>query len=389
MKNHKLFLFSTFVLIVVGGQYFWYYVHKNRLLNKMIGQMIILGFHGTSPRDAEVQALAQDIRAGRVGGVILFNIDVRKAKSSGNQEWRRQTKSHNIIDVEQVAQLNEFLQNAAHDGGNPPLFVAVDQEGGTVIRLGPEHGFPVVLPAAKEMSNMPLSKIEELYFETGVALHRLGFNVDFAPVVDIDVNPKSPAIGALGRAFSADPSEVIDYGRVASNGLARAGMIYTFKHFPGHGSAEHNTHYGIADITNLWSTIELQPYRELVTSTMSGMVMVAHLICGQIDPTMPASLSPKWIDGILRRDIGFDGVVISDDLQMDAIYGRYGLRETLRLSINAGNDILLIGNNLKRMKNPVSLLHREIITMVRHGEISQERLKKSYERILKLKEKIR
>jgi beta-N-acetylhexosaminidase len=262
------------------------------------------------------------------------------------------------------------------------LFISIDQEGGRVARLLAQHGFDFVLPAAQDLSALTMPEIYDKYKELGLQLFGLGFNLNFAPDTDVNVNPASPAIGALGRAYSADATLVGEYGRVAANGLNEAGIIASFKHFPGHGSAGTDTHAGLTDITSTWQEYELEPYADVPANTM---VMVAHVINGKIDPTYPATLSQKTVNGLLRGQLGFQGVVITDDLQMGAIYDEYGFAEALRLAILAGNDVLLLGNNLTYTENIGRLAHEEIMKMVHNGDIPRERIQESYERIIRLK----
>ncbi len=382
----KIIIASLAFLIVAAGVGGCFY-YREQKLSDMVGQMILVGFRGTSPNDTSVKDLANDIRDGKIGGVILFSVDVEQGRAKGLSaaELRAQSKSRNIIDTIQVKKLNAYLSDAARQGGRPPLFVSIDQEGGRVIRLGPEHGFDFKMPSARDMSKMKMKDIFKLYTDLGVRLRQLGFNLDFAPCVDLDVDPKSPAIGAMGRAFSNDPARVARYGAIATMGLTRGGVLSSFKHFPGHGSAGTDTHDGMTDITKTWSESELVPYK---TVPKSAMVMVAHVVNENFD-TLPASLSPKMIGDVLRGRLGFRGVVISDDLQMGAIYENYGLTETLRMAILAGNDILLLGNNLKYTENLGRVAHDEVMKMVHDGKIPRARIRESYDRIIKIKQKIR
>lgn len=332
-------------------------------------------------------AIARDIHAGRIGGVILFSIDVEQGNQAGYspRELRTKTKSRNIQSIDQVRELNQYLTAAARRGGKPVLFTAIDQEGGAVIRIGPEHGFKTPLPPARDMAAMNMDTVADLYYKQGQKLSDLGFNLNFAPCTDVDINPQSPAIGVRGRAYSSDPERIYEYGHTAANAMARAGVLSSFKHFPGHGSATGDTHAGLVDITNTWKRDELRPY---ATVPATSMVMVAHVINGNIDPENPASLSPDTINKLLRGQMGYNGVVITDDLQMGAIYNHYGLRETLRRAILAGNDIMLLGNNLQYTENLGRIAHREIIDMVSRGEIPRRRIRESYKRILKLKKQL-
>jgi beta-N-acetylhexosaminidase len=336
--------------------------------------------------DTEVKDLALDIGAGKIGGVILFSIDAEKKKGLSAIDKHNLLKSRNIVTVDQVKKLNKFLSLAARNKGRPPLLISLDQEGGWVTRLKPEHGFDLSIPTAKDMEQMFETEvsegIEKIYINLGLQLAALGFNLNFAPCVDVDVNPLSPAIGKFSRAFSTDPKKVSTYGMAAAKGLWLAGVLSSFKHFPGHGSATDDTHQGKADVTTSWKDYELQPYEKVPLSTM---VMVGHLFNAKIDAVYPASLSEKTIKGVLRKRLNFDGVVISDDLQMGAIYQNANLKEILRQAINAGNDILLLGNNKYYTKNLGRRAHREILKMIKNGEISRTRIQESFERIIKLK----
>ncbi|MCL2748998.1 MAG: glycoside hydrolase family 3 [Alphaproteobacteria bacterium] len=378
-----LIIVAVAIGVIVGVAHHF----RQQALSHMVGQMILVGFRGTTPDDAAVKDLAADIKAGKIGGIILFNVDVEQGLAAGLSmpEVRKQIKSRNIIDVDQVKRLNEFLSDAARQGGRLPLFVSIDQEGGAIVRLVPEHGFDMVMPSAKEQSKLDMNQINSLYAELGGRLHVLGFNVNFAPCVDVDVNPESPAIGARGRAFSANPERVSEYGHAAADGLKKANVLSSFKHYPGHGSAGTDTHDGMTDITKTWQEYELEPYENVPAYTM---VMVAHVVNGRIDPDFPASLSQKTINGLLRGQLGFRGVVISDDLQMGAIYNHYGLAETLRMSIMAGTDILLLGNNLQYTENLGRIAHTEIMKMVKEGKIPRSRIQESYDRIKKMKQTI-
>jgi beta-N-acetylhexosaminidase len=366
--------------------------HRNKELDRMVGQMILVGFRGKTSDDIAVQELARNIKEGRVGGVILFSVDVARGREYGMTDaaFRTATKSRNIVNVDQVRELNEYLSAAARRGRRPSLFISIDQEGGRVARLGPEHGFDFAMPSARELAAMRTpEQVGEMYYELGANLRKLGFNLNFAPVVDVDVNPDSPAIGRMGRSFSNDPQRVAEYARAAAQGLSRAGIIYSYKHFPGHGSASGDTHVTAVDITGTWDALELEPYRALAHTGMPGMVMTAHVTHTAKDENFPASMSEKIIGGILRDDIGYDGVVISDDLQMGAIYQHFGLREALKRSILAGNDIMLLGNNLKHVENLGRVAHEEIVDLVRTNEIPRAKIKESYRRIMELKKNLR
>lgn len=209
-------------------------------------------------------------------------------------------------------------------------------------------------------------------------------------MVDVNVNPRSPAIGALGRSFSSDPAVVIAHARAVLAEHRAAGVLTAVKHFPGHGSATADTHLGFVDVTGTWRPAELDPYRTLVGEGAVDMVMTAHVVNRRLDPQWPATLSPATITGLLRDELGFRSVVISDDLQMGAIADHYGLKTALHQALLAGVDLLLVGNNNPRAYEPdiaprvVSL----VAELVREGAVSEARIDESVARVRALKARL-
>ncbi len=335
------------------------------------GQMIMLGFRGLSVDPSD--RIVSDIQAGRAGGVILFDYDVQL-----------DSPVRNIKNPDQVRALIHDLQEAAQ----VPLFVAVDQEGGRVSRLKPGHGFPD-FPGAEELGrtgNVELT--EETARKMGGLLAGLGFNCNLAPVVDVNVNPNNPAIGRLGRSFSNDPAKVSLQARAFVKGLQAEGILSCLKHFPGHGSAFNDSHLGLTDVTQTWQPLELRPFQDLIRSHHGDMVMTGHLFNADLDPQFPATLSSGIITGLLREELGFSGVVLSDDLQMKAISAHYGLRETVRRSINAGVDVLLFANNLEYDPKIAAKVQTLILELVAAGEVDVQAIEASYERIMRLKDRL-
>lgn len=340
-------------------------------LEEMAGQMIMTGFRGTGdpPLSEDLQELLVDIRQGRVGGVILFDRD-----------HLSNTAGRNIVSLEQTGFLVARLQAAAP----VPLFIAVDQEGGRVRRFKQEHGVDYT-PSAQELGRGTPDATFSEALRLGKVLRTVGVNLNFAPSLDVDVNPMSPAIGALGRSFSPDPGKVVSHGRAFALGMTQAGILACYKHFPGHGSATADTHNGLTDISASWQKEELIPYRALLPLQPPAMVMIGHVVLRQKTGNLPASLSRKAITGMLRRDLGWKGVVITDDLQMQAIEGQYSTREAIRLAVLAGVDILLFGNNLKHDSQEGRKIHATLVDLARSGEIPPKRIEESYKRIMKLK----
>lgn len=336
-------------------------------LETLVGQMVMLGFRGTFlEADSPIR---RDIAEGHLGGVIFFDRDM---KLPG--------RPRNIVSPEQTRAFISAMRAEA----KIPLFVAVDQEGGKVRRLKPEKGF-MNLPSAADLGKGVPENSRECAANLGAELRYLGFNMDFAPVSDIAVTADSPAIGRLGRAFSADPEIVIAHNRAFLKGLASAGVIGCLKHFPGHGSALRDTHLGVTDITKTWRPMELAPYERLIREGVVPVVMVGHLYHADIDPRFPASLSSLAITGLLRSKLGFEGVVISDDLQMKAVWDHFSLRDVISLSVQAGTDILLFGNNMEYDPDLLPKIQGVMRELVENGTVSRERLEQSYIRIMRLK----
>ncbi len=290
-----------------------------------IAGLLIVGFRGQ--RLAEAPWLRQAIARDGLGGVILFDRDQRTGGA------------RNVATPTQVESLTAELRAAAGLGG---LLIGVDQEGGVVTRLGPAHGYPSLVSEAA-VGRGTLAAAQAWARALAATVAGAGCNLDFAPVVDLDVNPTSPAIGALGRSFSANPATVARLAGIELDALHARGVRSAVKHFPGIGSSTVNTDFGVADVSTTWSRTELDPYRELAAAGKLDAVMVGHVVNGQLDPSYPASLSQPTLT-VLRDDIGFDGPAVTDDLQAAAITQRYGADEAVLLALEAGNDLLLFAN---------------------------------------------
>ena len=335
-------------------------------LDIMIGSMLMLGFRGADlpPGDA---FLAQ-VRAGHVGHVILFDRDV----TTGGER--------NITSPQQLRQLTATLR-AASPG---PLLIAVDQEGGRVRRLKPQKGF-ADLPSAQSMGAGQPDKTRALARQLGKDLAGLGISVNLAPVADVNSNPANPAIGALERSFSPNPTLVAAHAIAFGQGLAQQGVIPALKHFPGQGGAQKDSHLGLTDITRSWNAkADLEPYTQAFAQGWPGMVMLGHLFHTGLDAKYPATLSRTVVADLLRGRMGWQGVVISDDMQMKAITDHYGMEQAVLLAVNAGVDILLFGNNLYWDENLPQKAFATLKGLVQSGRVSQQRVMESWLRISNL-----
>ncbi|MFA9396374.1 MAG: glycoside hydrolase family 3 protein [Halodesulfovibrio sp.] len=336
-------------------------------LKTMIGQMIMVGFRGEGATAARV--ILRDIKQHQIGGVILFEKD-----------YLRPQAVRNIISKAQVCDLVDALQ----DISTIPLFIAIDQEGGLVSRFKPTHGFAGT-PSAQKLGEKPVSETFAAGERTGAYLKDVGVNMDFAPVLDVNVNPESPVIGAIQRSFSSDPATVAKYAHAFAQGMGRYGIISGYKHFPGHGSSLSDSHKGLPDVTKTWSKKELLPYAELLGTEPLHVVMVGHLYHRKLDADTPTSLSYPVVTKMLREKLNYDGVIVTDDLQMRAITNQYSIDEAAVKAVQAGSDIVLVGNNMKYDPKIVSKLVTSLTWAVHNGDIPIERIRQSYDRIMKLK----
>ena len=340
-------------------------------LETKAGQMIMVGFRGLTVTDRD--PIAQDIRKRHIGGVILFDYDVPTGT------WGR--------NIDSPGQLRRLI-GALQDMAATPLLVAVDQEGGRVARLKEKAGFPPTLSQKRLGAKADPGRTARQAERTAQALAGLGINLNFAPVVDLDLNPANPVIGMLERSFSRDPETVSRHALAVIEAHRRHGVLTAPKHFPGHGSAAGDTHEGFVDVTGRWSAAELEPFERLIRRGRADMIMTAHVFNGNLDPVWPATLSEKTLNGLLRRTMGFSGVVITDDLQMKAITARYDLETVIGRAILAGADILLFANNSVYEEDIAARAAATILALVEKGVISRERIDESYRRIMKLKERL-
>lgn len=340
-------------------------------IEEMAGGILMLGFRGTELDDAN--PIVADIRERHVGGVVLFSYDVPS-----------DSPVRNVTSPAQLAALCADLRALSP----APLFISIDEEGGVVDRLGTAHGFP----ATQSPETLGKGAVEgTLAASRAIAatLRDAGINVNFAPVVDVNTNPENPIIGALGRSFSGDPDVVAAHARAFIDGQQERGIIAALKHFPGHGSSTGDSHAGLVDVTDTWADLELDPYRALFAQGYSDLVMVAHVFNAQIDGTYPASLSEATIGGLLRGQLGFGGVVVSDDMGMGAITQEYGQEDAIRLALNAGNDLLVFGNNLDVFEPALGARVTEsIVSLVRRGDVPEARLREAYGRVQALRARV-
>nr|WP_255723493.1 beta-N-acetylhexosaminidase [Sporosarcina sp. ACRSL] len=327
-------------------------------LEEKIGQLLVVGFEGKTYGD-ELDRL---IRQYHIGGIILLGKNI--SYPAGMLKLLNESKKANA-DYE------------------IPLFMSVDEEGGRVSRLPSSMK---KLPAAEYVG---LAGDETFAYKTGEyladLLHAFGYNMNYAPVLDVHSNPKNPVIG--DRAFSSNPEVVADLGIAVMKGMTDHGIISVVKHFPGHGDTHVDSHLSLPVIEKTIEELhetELIPFQRAIDE-QADVIMVGHIMFPKLDDAYPSSLSKKIITDLLREEMGFEGVVITDDMTMGAIVNEYTVPNAAVQSFIAGSDLLLIAGDYENQVGTINAL----LDAVQAGIISEERIDESVKRILKLKERYR
>ncbi len=325
-------------------------------IEEKIGQLIMVGFDGTQANET----IETHIRERFVGGIVLFSRNIQSPKQT----------------AELTNQLQQLAESTAH---RIPLFIGIDQEGGWVIRL--KEG-ATVLPGNMALGATGSTELAERAGEiTAAELAAVGVNLNFAPVMDVNNNPQNPVIGR--RSFGGSPELVSRLGVAYIRGLQHNGVLGTAKHFPGHGDTTVDSHFDLPTVNHDRERIhalELQPFRAAIDADVAA-IMTAHIVYPAFDPDRPATLSPSILTDVLRKELGFDGLLITDAMEMKAIDDRYRSGEAAVMAIEAGADIVMVLWTLTKQIEVFDAL----LSAIKSGRISQARLDQSVERILKSK----
>lgn len=324
-------------------------------LDEKIGQLFVVAFEGKE-LNSNIKELIEKYK---VGGVILFD--------------------GNVSDIKQTVSLINNLKSV-NSNNKHPLFISVDEEGGRVTRMPVEFKR---MPSSADIGRTGKVEIAENAGNIiGESLRILGFNVDFAPVLDIYSNPQNTII--RGRSFGNDVNIVTKMGVAEVKALKGNSIIAVPKHFPGHGDTSIDSHIGLPIVHKSLSELknfEFKPFEEAINNGADA-IMVGHIVLSEIDKNNPASLSKDVIE-ILKKDLKFEGLVVSDDMTMGAITKNYNLEDSVLKSINAGVDLVLVCNDFENQVKSINRVKEALST----GELTEERLNESIYKILKLKYK--
>ena len=316
-----------------------------------VGQLLMIGIHGKTLND-DAKFMLNEYR---VGGIILFD--------------------RNMESKDQVKTLIADINKAGKSAGLTPLFLGIDQEGGAVARMDDKL---IKVPPAEEVGKMPVEQAVSLAKQSGAELKDLGFNINFAPVADLGLT--------YGRSYSTSPDEVVRYAGAVGKAYDEAGLWYSYKHFPGIGKIDVDLHADTSIIPVSKETLlseDTKVFIDLIKQSKPNTytIMVSHAMYPQIDPDHPASLSKAIITDWLRKDIGYNGVVVTDDMDMGALANHYTFGDMAVQSSLAGSDILLVCHEYEHMQEA----YNGLMKAVKDGRISKERLDESVKRILLMK----
>jgi beta-N-acetylhexosaminidase len=369
----KKFIFLLLLMITFGAFVMGVHIFDQRSrsidrgLDRKIGQLIMVGLDGTGPESPGFGEAINNLEQGIVGGVVMLPKNI-----SGKTE------------------LQTMVRKIAQCACPATPLIAIDEEGGTVDWLGSQYGFPPTASAA-EVGRGNAETARAQYKSLAKKLADTGFNMNFGPVVDLNRNANNPIIALRQRSYSSDPAIVESMARIFIEEHHALGILTSLKHFPGHGSSTADSHTEVPDVEGTWSPDELVPYRNLINSGAADTVMVGHLVN-----------QPKWggvatqegsdaINRILRGELGFKGVVISDDLTMEAVVHNKGSVAKAAISaVKAGVDLVLVvhpapGDN----GNTGRYLHSALLHAVESGELEPDMIEKAWERVMALKAKLR
>ena len=329
-------------------------------LDRRIGQMLLLGFIGSTVDTGGADQIAGHLANGRIGGVLFLR--------------------HNVRSREGVEGLTARFNAIA-----PDSWMAVDQEGGVVQRLSHDLGYGAV-PRAQLVAEAGDADAARLVYAAAAQEFRAaGFNMNLAPVADLN-DPENAVIGRHGRSYGNDGATVAAYAGAFIDAYREAGALCVIKHFPGHGHSRGDSHAGFVDITETWSDAELDPFRRLINAGQAQLIMGGHLTQRGLDPgDVPVTFSAPVIEDLLRGQLGYTGAVMTDDLDMAAIRENYSQRESVLRSIEAGNDIIMLSNSAAPDPDLPQRVVSWVTEAIAEGRLTEARIDQSVARIAALR----
>jgi beta-N-acetylhexosaminidase len=345
-------------------------------LRQKIAQLICIGFNGSSFDNAiELQEWLSDEDG--LGTLILFDLDLE-----------RQSYGKNIISLDQLEKLTSEIKSfyKKYHPQQENIWISIDVEGGNIDRLNSAQGYVPISPA-NQVAKMSSQERSELWHLTAKLLRRLNIDLNFAPVVDLNLSPTQGIFGPKERCFSDDPQIVVQLSKEYLSILNEYQIMGCLKHFPGHGSASGDTHFDFVDVSKTFQPQELIPFQKLCENNqLIFSVMTAHVINQYMDDSnIPATLSHKILTGLLRHEFNFQGIIISDDLQMHSIAKYYGRREALLKTFQAGADMVIFGNQLG-WDTPKDIID-DIEYLVETKKLNPMLIEKAYHRVIHYKKR--
>lgn len=369
-----------FIFLLLPSLVFANHTSKQKIpLEVVVGQMMMVGFDGTTIN--ENSPIVQEIKTHHIGGVLI------------DDHYYVNGKIHprNIENPKQLKKLIQQLQFFAKKYDVYPLFIAVNQEGGKITALKSSKGFK----NANDPSQAALGKennkkyIYEKTLERATLLKNIGINVNLAPVADLNINPNNPAIGKLERSFGAEVDKVTDELHAAIKAYNSVGILCTLKHFPGFGTAKANTDYAVTDVTASWQENELLPYKKLISENAAcPFIMTSHLINKRLDKSgLPVSFSKKVVTNLLRQQMNYKGLIITDDLDALAISNHFSFDFTVKQSVLAGNNVLIYdGTQGHDAIMDSKQLFATLLKLAKTNPQARAKVIESYERIMATKQ---
>lgn len=329
-------------------------------LAERAGRMLMLGFIGDTPEADGADIVADHLAAGRIGGVLFLR--------------------HNVRSRDGVEALAARFREAA-----PQAWLALDQEGGAVQRLSGDLGYSPIPRAYTVLQTMSPEEARELYRQAAREFRAAGFNLNLAPIADVQ-DDANGVIGRWGRGYGTDGATIAQYAGAFIEAFEAEGAACSIKHFPGHGRSNGDSHDGFVDMTQTWQESELDPFRQLIDAGRAHLIMGGHLIHRGLDPSGdPVTFSRPILHGLLRQQMGYQGALITDDLDMGAIRNNFVQRDAVIRSVAAGNDMIMMSNSAAPDPELPQKFAQWIGEAVADGTLSEGRINRSVARLDRLR----